>query len=196
MARGRKKTPAAIAAAKGNPSRRPVVPDPAASATSASKPGAVQRIAPPSFLEGDALKVWHLTAPVLQGLKLLTDADVNEFGRYCEQFARWIRAARQVKEEGETYTVESNHGKYIRDHPAVRRMNQLEIILLRIEDRFGMNPAERQRIFAARAAGAPTGAADGLPLEGGRTNSALDQIGNNEDQPEGRPPGGSVGLLN
>lgn len=174
MARGPKKTPAAIAAAKGNPSRRRVVKDPAAEgATGSALAGQVKiaGVAPPTWLDGEARNIWDMHAPIMHQLKLLTDADINAFGRYCQNMASWIAARKDLLENGMTYEVTSAHGSWIRKNPAFDQMHALEIDLQRAEDRFGMNPAERQRIFSARAAGATGGAGDGLPLQGGRDHA-------------------------
>lgn len=189
MAKGRKHQPAAVKAAKGNTGRRPVVKDPAA--TSAPLP--TVGIAAPAWLDGDALKIWNIHAPISAQLKLLTEADVNAFGRYCQNFSSWIVARKDLLKRGMTYTVKSAHGSYIRKNPSFDQMHALENDLVRLEDRFGMNPAERQRIFAVRAAGAGMGGGQ-LPLDGGRDNAGDKLSGNDDDQP---PAGsGPVGFLN
>jgi phage terminase small subunit len=61
-----------------------------------------------------------------------------------------------IDKEGEAYESESQWGKLKRVNPSFLISDRLERQLLATEDRFGLNPAERQRIFAARAAaGAP-----------------------------------------
>jgi P27 family predicted phage terminase small subunit len=83
--------------------------------------------------------------------KLLTIADVETFGRYCRNFARWLKLQRELDTDGETYVSESQHGTLKRANPAFIMADRLERMLLATEDRFGLNPAERQRIMAARA---------------------------------------------
>ena len=53
--------------------------------------------------------------------------------------------------EGETYESESAHGKLKRAHPAFLIGDRLARLLEAQESVFGLNPAERQRIFAARS---------------------------------------------
>jgi P27 family predicted phage terminase small subunit len=106
---------------------------------------------PPSWLKKDGLKVWQRLAPTLRAAKLLTDADAQTFGRYCRNFARWLKMQTAIDKEGEAYESESQWGKLKRVNPSFLIADRLERQLLATEDRFGLNPAERQRIFAARA---------------------------------------------
>lgn len=106
----------------------------------------------PAWLKADGLKIWQRLAPALRSAKLLTPIDVETFGRYCRNFARWLKLQKVVDEEGETYESESQHGRLRRAHPAFMIADRLERQLLAAEDRFGLNPAERQRLFVARAA--------------------------------------------
>lgn len=121
---------------------------------------------PPDWLKKDGLKVWDRLAPTLRAAKLLTDADSATFGRYCRNFARWLKMQATLDHEGETYETETylnaeapsdgsvpavRKNNLKRAHPAFLISDRLERQLLAAEDRFGLNPAERQRIFAARA---------------------------------------------
>lgn len=147
--RGRKPDPAAVKAAKGNPGRRPIGADPVVSAGDVV--AQAQTVAPPLWLKGNGLKVWQRLAPRLVQMKLLSVVDSEAFGRYCRNFARWEKMQSVLDDEGETYESESAHGKLKRAHPAFLISDRLERQLLSMEDRFGLNPAERQRIYAERA---------------------------------------------
>lgn len=117
-----------------------------------SEPVAIQAAGqPPSWLKKDGLLIWNRLAPTLRLAKLLTDADTLTFARYCRNYARWLHAQRTIDKEGETYESESQWGKLKRVNPAFLIADRLERQLLAAEDRFGLNPAERQRIFVARA---------------------------------------------
>jgi len=115
------------------------------------------RVPPPKHLQGKALDEWNLRAVDLVELKLLTKVDAGAFARYCHNVARWWGMMEVLTKEGETYTVESTHGKYIRPHPLTARADALENRLIALEDRFGLNPAERQRIMQGRAQGGFSG---------------------------------------
>lgn len=152
--RGPKPKPAAVKAQRGavRSSRKP--PPVAVEAA----PAAVRGPRAPAWLDGEGLVEWNARAGMLSAAKLLTEIDVGAFARYCANVARWRSMMVKVKAEGETYEVESAHGKYIRAHPLAARMDSLEVRLIALEDRFGLNPAERQRIMVSRAA--PGGAGD------------------------------------
>lgn len=143
--RGPKPDPAAIKIAKGNPGRRPIGVDPAATA---EHPIVVTA---PSWLKGDGLEIWNRLAPDLVAKKLLGPLDVNVFGRYCRNFGRWLKMQKALDDEGEVYAIETASGKVRRAQPEFLIADRIERQLLPAEDRFGLNPAERQRIFAARA---------------------------------------------
>lgn len=136
--------------AKGNPGRRPIGVDADASDSSA-------RVDAPVWLEGEALVIWRRIAPRLVSLRLLSVTDAETFARYCRDFARWLKMQKRLDELGEIYEIETASGVVRRPDPAFLISHHLGRRLEATEDRFGLNPAERQRIFAARAA-APGGA--------------------------------------
>ncbi|MBS7698761.1 MULTISPECIES: phage terminase small subunit P27 family [unclassified Chelatococcus] len=148
--RGPKPEPASVKLAKGNSGRRPIGADPVIIDDSGAN------VAPPAWLKGDALATWQRTAPRVASMKLLGPLDAEPFARYCQNFARWVKMQKILDKDGEFYESESQHGKLKRIEPAFAIADRLEKHLASAEDRFGLNPAERQRIFAARAAtGAP-----------------------------------------
>lgn len=121
-------------------------------------PALVSGARPPSWLKADhGLQIWERLSPTLAQAKLLTAADADAFGRYCRNFARWLKLQDEMDTGGETYISESQHGTLKRANPAFIMADRLERMLLALEDRFGLNPAERQRIMAARAQSATTG---------------------------------------
>ena len=143
--RGPKPDSAAVKTAKGNPSRRPIGHDPR---ENLAVP--VMRVDPPTWLKNEGLRVWKRLAPKLYGIKILTVVDSETFARYCNNFGRWIKLQRNIQKEGEYYDTGTG---FARPHPAMMIVLRLEPVLERAEDRFGLNPSERQRLFAARAQG-------------------------------------------
>lgn len=126
---------------------------------------------PPAWLKKEGLAIWHRLAPTLRDAKLLTVVDVLTFARYCRNFADWLKARRKLDADGMTYEAETYVGaatengeqrparvtKLRRLDPLFTAADRLERQLLAAEDRFGLNPVERQRIFAARAQTGVTG---------------------------------------
>lgn len=131
--------------------------------------GSASGVQPPSWLKKDGLKVWDRLAPTLRAAKLLTEVDAQTFGRYCRNFARWLKMQTAIDREGEAYESESQWGKLKRVNPSFLIADRLERQLLAAEDRFGLNPAERQRIFVARA----------------QTGTSGDLFGSGEKKPAG-----------
>ncbi|MCV3209615.1 phage terminase small subunit P27 family [Mesorhizobium sp. YC-39] len=160
--RGPKPEPAAVKEAKGNPGRRAIGSDSTAEASAKTVV-----VAAPTWLKADGLKVWQRLAPRLASLKLLSQTDAETFGRYCRNFARWMKMQKRLDDIGEIYEIETASGKVRRADPAFLIGDRLERQLVTAEAVFGLNPAERQRIFAARAA-AGSGAGD-ADLFGNRT---------------------------
>lgn len=188
--RGPKPQPAAVKVAKGNPSRRKVGTDPVEATAKASA-----RVTAPAWLKEDGLAVWKRLAPRLTSLKLLTETDAETFGRYCRNFARWLKMQKRLDEHGEIYEIETASGVVRRADPAFLIGDRIERQLVSAEAMFGLNPAERQRIYAARAAGA-TAVVD---LFGNPSNPATPRRGKgaakapqSQAEPAGKSP---VGFL-
>jgi len=143
--RGPKPQPAVVKEAKGNPGHRPIGAD------AAPAEAATAGVTPPTWLKSGGLEVWKRLAPRLIAQRLLSQIDAETFARYCRNFSRWHKMQAIVDKNKEFYESESAHGKLWRIHPAFSIAERLEKNLMAAEDRFGLNPAERQRIFAARA---------------------------------------------
>lgn len=150
----------------------------------------------PVWLKGEGLEIYRRMAPMLRGMKLLTDADVPAFARYCTHYARWLDLQNRLKKGGDIYTIETASGKVLRAHPAFTMADRLDRMLLAFEDRFGLNPAERQRIMMARAStGAPH------DLFGGNQQPSKEAEKRDGDVvaeavPASEPIEGPIGLLN
>lgn len=155
MRRGPKPKPAAVKAQKA-PVRSKRKSAAVASGDAAETTRA-DGIAPPSWLNEDGRTIWNRLVPSLTQAKLLTVADVDTFGRYCLNFARWLKMQTVLDAESPTYTVETESGTVHRPRPEFMIADRIERQLLAAEDRFGLNPAERQRIFVARSQSGVTG---------------------------------------
>ena len=177
---GRRPDAPAIQRLKGNPGRRPIA-DAAAEITTIEAASTA-----PAWLKDEAKAIWDRLAPDLRTLNLMHRVDALTFGRYCEWFALWLKARRRLGDGDLVVTTASEHVTMDRLDKNLHACLLIEKRLLDTEDRFGLNPANRQRIFAQRAA---AGAAGGLfdPAPG----DAPAQPG----EPEGREVA-SVGFLN
>ncbi|API58875.1 hypothetical protein BSL82_05745 [Tardibacter chloracetimidivorans] len=160
--RGPKPEPAAVKVAKGNSGRRRIGADPAVDAPAQDD----HRMAAPAWLKDSALEVWNDLMPRLVAMKLAAPVDAFTLGRYCKNFALWLSAMATLDGEQLFYEVGSQHltTPLKRRHPALDAAIALDRRLESFEDRYGLNTAERQRIFAARAS-----AGNSPDLFGGQT---------------------------
>lgn len=146
----------------------------------------------PAWLKAEGLKIYRRLGPMLRGMKLLTEADAPAFARYCKHYARWLDMQKRLDENGDIYEIETASGLVRRADPAFVMSDRLDRMLLALEDRFGLNPAERQRIFAARAA---TGSPDLFNSQSGKEQERKDDPAA-QATPAAEPVEGPVGLLN
>ncbi|WP_300009713.1 phage terminase small subunit P27 family [uncultured Roseobacter sp.] len=108
-------------------------------------------LTPPDWLNVQGRAVWEQLAPKLKAMRILTKLDELSFGRYCQGFGTWLELQKIMDEKGTFYESESPHGTYQRSHPAFMQADRLDRKLVTMEGNFGLNPADRQRLFAARA---------------------------------------------
>jgi P27 family predicted phage terminase small subunit len=139
--RGRRPEPAAIKTAKGNPGRRPI-----------GDHAAEGHARAPDWLTGQGREIWTRLAPDLARMNLLKRPDELTFGRYCELFGLWLTARKGVEAGGLVTVTNSEHVENMeRLSKHLAAMLLIEKRLVDMEDRFGLNPANRQRIYAQRA---------------------------------------------
>lgn len=148
---GRRPDPAAVKAAKApvrsKRGRSPSQPELALDQV----PEARLRV--PAGIKGRAAEIWQKIAPKLRDVRLMAETDEHVIARYCRNYAKWEQLRDGLDRRGYTYDAVSTSGARLRRlDPAFLAADRLERQLLAIEDRFGMNPAERQRIMAGRAA--------------------------------------------
>ncbi|MEQ1901877.1 MAG: phage terminase small subunit P27 family [Devosia sp.] len=143
--RGPKPEPAAVKEMKGNPGNRRIGKAPVEDLEAKS-------FVPPAWLKDEGLAIWKKLAPMLVQMRILTRIDAWTFARYCRNFARWLEMNKRLDDVGEIYEIETDSGTVRRSDPSFIMADRLERQLIAAEANFGLNPAERQRLFAARAA--------------------------------------------
>lgn len=146
----------------------------------------------PAWLKGEGLKIFQRMAPTLRSMKLLTEVDAPAFSRYCKHFAHWLDLQKRLDKQGDIYEIETASGKVRRADPAFTMADRLDRMMLAFEDRFGLNPAERQRIMAARA---QTGTPGDLFGNQGKDERRPDDAAATA-APPAEPIEGPIGLLN
>jgi P27 family predicted phage terminase small subunit len=104
--------------------------------------------APPKWLDCHAKKVWKELVPQLAAMNVGRVIDENALARYCSTWVRWKKAEEIVRKEGESYPLLSAKGeiKCLMPRPEATLLNKLSVLLLRLEQEFGMTPSARARI--------------------------------------------------
>jgi P27 family predicted phage terminase small subunit len=131
---GRPRQPTQLRLLRGNPSKRRIPPE--------VQP--LRRVPdPPSCLMGDALLEWQRITPILVKLGLLTEIDGPALAAYCQAFARWQDAERELAEHGPVIT--SPNGYQVQS-PYIGISNRAVTIIKAFVQEFGMTPSARSRI--------------------------------------------------
>ena len=140
--RGPKPAPTAIKIARGTVRSRPKT-EPAPPATG---------IVMPSHLGEVAQAKWRDLLPLLQAVKVMTDADVEALARYCDTYEWWLATRATLRKEGDTYPILNDGGeiKYIAQRPEVSIAHKLATQLRQLEQDFGLNPSARTSLHVQK----------------------------------------------
>ena len=155
---GRPKKPAEIDAAQGFPSKRKTKTEkaileadrlaqllalPRAEETSGSPPVYLSdpRLAP-------ALTVWNEYAPRLDKLHLLARLDRHTFALFCVYAAEFVQASEDILVKGYSSLVKTvSGGKMPRENPSVARRDFAAKMVLELSTKFGLTPADRNKLL-------------------------------------------------
>ena len=114
-----------------------------------SEPKPTGKLTMPNWLSKDARTVWRQVVRAWSSVPgLLTPADSNALARYCETFVAWKKNNTFCQERGEHYPLRDDNGdiKCLQLWPQATQRNKQALLLLRMEQEFGMTPAARARI--------------------------------------------------
>ena len=111
----------------------------------------------PESLAGNelALRKWHESVPVLRRMRVLTEADVEPWSRYCLKWADWMQARDKCKQFGrDNITMEPDPNrtdgklriKWTQPHSWAVEERALHRDLLRLEQEFGLTPSSRSQV--------------------------------------------------
>ena len=138
---GRKPLPTRLKLVKGTLRRHRVRSD-------EPMPGS-SNVAPPSYLSAAARKQWDIISPHLMAAGVLTDLDIQALALYCEAFARWSVANKQIEKYGPVVMAKSGfpaQSPYMAI--ANKAFEQMRTILVE----FGMTPSSRTRVGTVKSA--------------------------------------------
>lgn len=99
----------------------------------------------PAHLGEAAQAKWRELLPLLQAVKVMTQADVEALARYCDTWEWWLATRAKLKAEGDTYPILNDAGevKYVAQRPEVSIAHKLAVQLRQLEQDFGLNPSAR-----------------------------------------------------
>lgn len=136
----RQPEPTEIRVLKGNPGKRPLnkrEPRP--------DKGTHE---PPAWLTGaEPRKFWRHWRPMLDRLKVFTEADEQSLAELCREMARYVQANRVLDKSGLTYEMTTKAGDVIPiARPEIAISNSSLANVVKLSDRFGLNPSTRSRL--------------------------------------------------
>lgn len=107
------------------------------------------RIEPPHELSDEARKHWDLVVRELKSAGLITNLDVVALTMYCEAYATWRHASKQIQKYGTVVKAEKSGFPMQSPYLAIanRAFDQMKGMLTE----FGMTPSSRTRVNASPA---------------------------------------------
>jgi P27 family predicted phage terminase small subunit len=140
--RGPPKTPTAMRAARGTLRvHRADEPQPP-----------IGGVVMPGHLGEVAAARWRELLPMLQAVRVMTQADIESLARYCDTYEWWLATRAKLKKEGDTYPILNDGGevKYIAQRPEVSIAHKLAQQLRQLEQDFGLNPSARASLHVEK----------------------------------------------
>jgi P27 family predicted phage terminase small subunit len=132
---GRKPKPTALKKLAGNPGRRPL---------NEQEPNYAQKLPPcPTFLGSEARKEWRRTGKILMRAGVLKEIDRTAFAAYCQSYAAWVEAEREVAKLGTVVKTKNDHPIL---NPYVPIARAAFDRMTKMLGEFGMTPSSRSRI--------------------------------------------------
>lgn len=212
---GRRRDPAAVQEAKGNPGRRPVAKGAPTEDGSVVEPSDLVGGLPDWIdtrkriprgrkgwsnaerLSKLAERIWNFVHPELVRLNLVKSLDEIALGIYCRAVAEYVDCTDTIDREGSHYEA----GSYVnaagegggqvlkRPHPAIRQREKAYQVIKEQGEVLGMNPSARQKMFQMALGNLSQHALPGMTGK----NDADDPKQPKMDMPGSASP---IGLLN
>ena len=103
----------------------------------------------PRWMPDEGKKAWKALVPKLASYGMLTDVDEHAMQMYCSTYARW-RAAEEEVDALERLSVKMGDKGYVQQSPCVVVAQKYFAQLKGMMAEFGMTPASRTRVQAAK----------------------------------------------
>ncbi len=106
----------------------------------------------PAHLGEIAAARWRELLPMLQAVRVMTQADIEALARYCDTYEWWLATRVKLKKDGDTYPILNDGGevKYIAQRPEVSIAHKLAQQLRQLEQDFGLNPSARASLHVEK----------------------------------------------
>ena len=133
--RGPAPKPRALAIAEGNPGKRPLngcEPEPRR-----------KRPKCPDYLDEEAKREWRRLVPILERMRVLTEADGLALANLCLLFSTMVKAQRLLEKSGLLFKTKSG---YIQQSPLVAIVANSVAQVNQPCREFGLTPASRTRL--------------------------------------------------
>jgi P27 family predicted phage terminase small subunit len=96
---------------------------------------------------------WRKLVPLIAELCPLREQDADALRQYCEAADLRARAVREL--DGEPLVITATNGSR-QAHPLLKVISQAEAVMMKLSERFGLDPASRKRLqIAAQKADSP-----------------------------------------
>jgi len=132
---GRRPIPTEIKKLNGNPGKRPLN-----QAEPQPKTGEPTQ---PQGLSTAARKEWRRVVPILLKMGVLTEVDGPALAAYCEAWASWTAALKDIRKNGLSYVAPTGV-KHL--NPVIPERDKAIQVMKTFLVEFGMTPASRSRI--------------------------------------------------
>lgn len=144
MKRGRKPKASAVKRRDGNPGKRPLNPAEPKPPTPAKPPRA------PTHLDANGKREWRRLTKLLQGMGVLTEADLNLAALYCETWSNYLIALEHVQAMGQAVTEDKDGGFTVKRNPWSVELHKYKRELVALGSEFGLSPTSRTRLQSNR----------------------------------------------
>lgn len=128
---------------------RKLTPKPSSVADAAGESGGT--VVPPDGMTPRALAKWRQIVPLIQAMCPLRETDADALRQYCEATAIHERATEEL--EGAPLVLETPNGT-LQSHPLLKIRAGASAEMLKLAERFGLDPASRRRLQIAGKKGA------------------------------------------
>jgi P27 family predicted phage terminase small subunit len=110
------------------------------------KGGGLAAMVPPLDMTPPAMQKWRAIVPLIAELCALRETDADALRQYCEMSVLAAKASAEL--EGQSLTLVTPNGA-MQVNPLLKVISQANSVLMKLSERFGLDPASRKRLQLA-----------------------------------------------